>query len=772
MVQTYFQTTYLTAMVGRETEIQHLRHLLSRPETRLITLTGAGGVGKTRLSIETGESLREQFPDGVYFVSLAETTNPAEVSADISHSLRIDEKVGELPLSQLAFYFQERCALLVLDNFEQVLAAAAQIAELLIAAPHLKILVTSREPLHLSGEQEYPVPPLTLPDLELHRTPVALLQSEAVALFVARAQAANPRFQLTEQNALTVGQICLYLDGLPLALELAAARVKFFSPEQLLQRLRHRLGLLVGGARDLPSRQQTLRGTIDWSYGLLTEREKRLFAKLGVFTGGFTLEAAESICCNDLDSTLVEDLSSLVDKSMVQRYDDLAGGARFRLLETMREYALERLGKNHDHEPVRQRHTAYYLDLAENAAHQLFSREQAQWLRRIEVEHNNIVSALEWSEERGDADTLARLSIAVGDYWQRRVCIREGTYWSALALRLPDIAPDSRAHLLIQNAEVAIWRGEFTQAQAGFEEGLNHYRATHNPTGQAEALLGLGDVALRQNRKSAAWDYYSQGLVIGRETGHLTQTSRALRSLAEIQRDEGNFAEARALLEEALPLANELGDDYMTAFVLHELGYILLKQGEYHAAFDVQMRCLRLRTELNNRSAIIHSLEVVAWTICEMGLYEPAAQLFGAMQRLVETIDPLMRGYKSQHDHYVEKTRQRLNAETFAAAWDAGYAMPFEAIVEWVDELPCELNIPEANPLERYDLTPREAEVLRLLATGLTDREIAERLVISPRTVNTHLTSVYGKLGVSSRSAATRFALENRLFDDTSFYSA
>lgn len=765
MMQGQIQQAFLTSMIGREAELEQVITLLRRADVRLVTLTGTGGVGKTRLGIQVAERLREFCPDGVFFISLAETSDPAQVSVDISHDLRLDEKVGKTAMHQVICFFKERQALLVLDNFEQILPAADQVAELLVEAPGLKVLVTSREALHIGGEYEYPVPPLTLPNPETDRTPQALMQSEAVALFVARAQAVDPRFNLNSQNALIVAQICLCLDGLPLAIELAAARIKFFSPEQLLERLRHRFSLLVGGARNVPSRQQTLRATIDWSYNLLNEREKRLFAKLGVFVGGFTLEAAEAICCNDPDSTLLQDLSSLVDKSIVLRYDDMTGEARFRLLETVREYALEQLQTVGDYAPVRQRHAAFYLALAESVAQKLFSREQAHWLRRIEIEQNNLMCALEWSNEQDDALTLARLISAIGDYWHRRGCIREATYWlrSPIMTRVSEIDLNLWARLLVLGGEIALRRYDFEAAQTAFTEALDFYESVGDRSGAIEARLGLGDIVQIRGHHRQALEMFSETLDLARRHGDSTQVSRTLRSMAEIQQVEGSTQAAMRLLEEALELAKSEGDDYMTAFVLHELAYLLLVQGEYFRAFDLQMECLRLRTALVDRSNMIHSLEIVAWTICEMGLFEQAAQLFGAVERLRETTDVPSPVVKSHHDYYLDMTRQHMSAEAFESAWDTGYVMPFEAIVAWVDELPCEINVPMQNPLADFDLTPREVDVLRLLATGLTDREIAERLVISPRTVNTHLTSIYGKIGVSSRSAATRFALENRI---------
>ncbi len=565
----------LTSLVGREREVTDVAALVRSPEVRLLTLTGPGGTGKTRLALQVAAEVLENFEHGVYFVALAAVSDSGLVLPTIAQALGVADLGDRSPLARLLDYLREKEMLLLLDNYEQVLDAAPLLAELIAAAPRLKVFITSRAVLHVYGEQEYPVPPLSLPDPKRLPRLESLSQYEAVALFIQRARAVRSEFEVTSANAPAVAEICAQLDGLPLAIELAAARSKLLSPQAMLGRLQSRLGLLTGGPRDLPTRQRTLRGAIDWSYALLDPAEQRLFLRLAVFVGGFTLSAAEAVCAHLDDMDVLEGLTSLVDKSMLRQVGaDEAGEPRFLMLQTLREYAHELLVTSGDGETMRRRHAEYYLAQAEQAEQELLSPRQADWLKRLETEHDNVRAALRWCIDSRQAEQAMRLGGALWRFWYVRGYLYEGRRWLSEVLALPCAPAQSEA--------------------------------------RAAALNGAGNLAYNQGDYSTAKTLHEESLRIRRELGDSRAAAGSLNNLALIARRHGDYAVARALLDEALELNRALGNRSWEAINLNNLGSILTEQGDHAAARELQEASLSIFRELGNEWG-------EAMALCDLG---------------------------------------------------------------------------------------------------------------------------------------------------------
>jgi len=574
-----------TPFLGRGQEVASVRDLLRRPEVRMATLTGPGGIGKTRLSLQVAAELSDQFADGVFFVGLAPLNDAQQVVPAIIRTLGISEVGGQPPLALLKTALKDKHILLLLDNFEQVLDAAMVVAELLAACPKLKIMVTSRVLLHVQAEREFAVSPLSLPDPKRLPDLPALSQYEAVALFIERAQAIKADFQVTNANAPAVAGICGRLDGLPLAIELAAARVKYIPPQALLARLEQGLSVLSGGARDLPARQQTLRGAIAWSYDLLSPEEKALFRRLSVFVDGWTWEAAEAVCqaAGKLDVDVLDSQLSLVDKSLLRQRESAQGDPRFWMLQLLREFGLEALTNTGERGLTHHSHAEYFLALAEEAEKELHGPNQAAWIKKLELEHENLRAALNWALEevageqaREHREMALRLSSALEAFWQIHGHYSEGRTFLERTLTQSDGASAFlRAKILGATADIATMQGDFDRAEVLAQQSLTLYRELENAPGIASCLFLLGNIAWTRGKTAEAIVLSEERIRLLRQIGQPGDIADALFFLAFEISTHGEYTRGQALLEESLMLSQKAGNDLRVGAALIESAWWL-----------------------------------------------------------------------------------------------------------------------------------------------------------------------------------------------------
>jgi predicted ATPase/transcriptional regulator with XRE-family HTH domain len=716
----------LTPLLGRDPELATLVSLLRASDIRLVTLTGAGGSGKTRLALEVGARLQGEFGESVVFVDLAPLSNAALVLSTIASALGVRQRAGQRLIDTLCGALAPMQTLLLLDNFEQVLGAAAEIAALLARCPHLSVLVTSREALHVRGERVFPLMPLPLPAADHLPSLDELARIPAVALFVERASANHPDFALTTDNAPAVAAICRRLDGLPLAIELAAAWTNVLPPEALLDRLEKRLLLLTGGSRDLPPRQRTMRDAIAWSHDLLAPEEQTLFRRLAVFAGGWTIEAAEVVSGARHGLDILDGLEALARASLVQTVEQPSGEQRFAMLETLREFGLEQLALHEEADDVGRRHARYYVALAQAGGADLAAAAPGEWLARLEAEQANLRAALTWLRDREETGAGLRLAAALGGFWRLRSASAEGRAWLETFLAQPavDEAPaGDRIVALRWAGELAGLEGDMGTAEARLSESLALARRVGDKRGTAAALGALGSVLFQHVDVARSVGPFEEAAALMRELGEIRQTAFLLAYLAGAVGMGGDPARSEALLAESERLLESLGDtsSFEANFVALIQGWLALTRGDFDRAEERLEAALTLGRALDSKGVLsaafavmgelaltrgeaeraaghyreglvlgwegdfaagmTYNLHGLVWLGIRSGIFTPVVRLIGALDAQVGKVQSLPGLVRPTREEDIEKMREALGEEAFTTAWEAGRALPMQEVV-------------------------------------------------------------------------------------------
>jgi len=788
-----------TSFVGRQHEIVELKRELTM--TRLLSLTGVGGSGKTRLALEVAKVLVGAYPDGVWLVELASLSEGDLLPQAVAKAAGVLERPGQPLTDTLAEYLRAKSVLLVVDNCEHLADSAADLLDTLLdSCPRLRVLATSREALGLAGEIVWRVPSLSVPETDSLPTPGEMTGYEAVRLFAERARLKLPAFELTLEDAPAVAEVCRKLEGIPLAIELATARMGTLSVRQISERLQDPLSLLSVGGRTAVSRQQTLRGTLDWSYELLGESERALFGRFSVFAGGWTLEAAEVVGTSEgtEEGDVLDTFSGLVDKSLVVAEARLKSRVRYRLLEPVRQYAREKLEEGGEAEEVRRRHASFFLTLAEEAEPRLRGPEDMEWLERLEIEHDNMRAALAWTLEREEAELAARLAGALMLFWEWHGHLSEGRRWleevlekkwrvpaavrakalfavcqmahlqfdtdRAKAAALEGIELSAEAQMDGSLAAAFRWklgyaarlRGDYERAQELVEESLAFSREADDKIGIADVLIELGAISAFLGDHERAREQWEEGVVLCRELGYGLQLANLLGNLGLMYLLEGDYERGAALNEEAAALSRERGYKGGIAFSLDMQGWVALLQGDHERAGISYRESLTLCKELGDKQIAVGSLDGLACISAAEEASERAAKLFGAAEVLGEAVGPLTPEEDALRAPYLVMARSQLDEASWRAAWVEGRAMSMNQAIDYA--LSEEEPIPPISPAtkrpsadEERHLTRREREVAALVARGFTSRQIASQLVFSERTVDNHVAHILRKLSLHSR---------------------
>ncbi len=705
----------LTSFVGRNAEVDEVCRLLRLPNIRLVTLLGAGGIGKSRLSLQVGASLQDEYEDGIFFVALAPVSRPEAVIEVIAQNLKVEEAGSTTTLDAVKTHLHNRQVLLVLDNFEQVIDSAPLVNELLAAAPRIKILTTSREELLIYGEHVYRLLPLSLPDTAQFLTPKTLLDYSAVALFVERVQSAQPDFTLDSASSLDVVEICRRLDGLPLAIELAAVRARDLSIKEIAEQLSSRLQTLSKGPRDFPSRQRTMRGAIEWSYDMLPAEEQQTFARLAVFVGAFTAEAADAIA-------EAQTLNRLAEKSLIQQTRD-DEPVTFTLLETLREFALEQLIARAGLESMQRQHADYYLQLTETAEPNLTGERQAEWFGRLEIEQHNIQTALEWYVSQHDFQKAGRMVAILWRFWSSHSRLSVGTYWiehvlahaqdltvhvqarakhgvarllylqhrypqaieyleSSLPLYEQSGDQQGQAAVYVSLGEIALRQDNILAAEGRFQSGLALYITLEDQAGFARCLGQLGRLAVREGNLVGAESLFEQSLELIRQFGSTESTAMIMNDLAEVLRTQQKFDRAAALYQESLSLYQQLGFDVGQAVILHNLGQVARQTGNDEQALAYFQAALSLLQSLEETQIIAECLAGISSVYLHMGAVEQAVRLLSAANTLMDSV-PIQLDMADQieYDHTLGVARSQLDPAAWSEAWTAGASTALELII-------------------------------------------------------------------------------------------